>query len=134
MTTVAKALIRNANGHYLLLRRSDTHPHYPLHLDLPGGEVEPGEEAIAGVVREIYEEAGITVPAESLELLFDTPVDEHRHVLFSCITVGVPEVTVSWEHESYEWYSPDTLIADSMPHNVDPYYAQVIAHIKNNYV
>lgn len=51
---VSKALIKNKNGKYLLLYRGDTHPNFPGHLDLPGGEVESEETPPGWRPREKY--------------------------------------------------------------------------------
>ena len=51
--TVSKALIKNKNGKYLLLYRGDTHPNFPGHLDLPGGEVESEETSKTATAREV---------------------------------------------------------------------------------
>jgi len=41
--------------------------------DLPGGFIEYGESAVAATIREIKEEAGITLKAEDLEIIFSCP-------------------------------------------------------------
>ena len=48
---VAKALVRNSEGLYLVLYRSNTHPLFPEHIDFPGGEVEPEEIPEVAVAR-----------------------------------------------------------------------------------
>ena len=53
---VAKALVRNSKGLYLVLYRSNTHPLFPGHIDFPGGEVESEEIPEAAVMHEIQEE------------------------------------------------------------------------------
>ena len=50
------AIARRADGHILLVRRGDTGT-----WGLPGGTLEWGEPARAGLVRELREEAGATV-------------------------------------------------------------------------
>ena len=67
---VSKALIKNKNGKYLLLYRGDTHPNFPGHLDLPGGEVESEETSKTATAREIQEETGICIYPNDLKKLF----------------------------------------------------------------
>lgn len=64
---VSKALIKNKNGKYLLLCRGDTHPSFPGHLDLPGGEVESEETSKTATAREIQEETGICIYPNNLK-------------------------------------------------------------------
>ena len=67
---VSKALIKNKNGKYLLLYRGDTHPNFPGHLDLPGGEVESEETSKTATAREVQEETGICIYPNGLKKLF----------------------------------------------------------------
>ena len=64
---VSKALIKNKNGKYLLLYRGDTHPNFPGHLDLPGGEVESEETSRMATTREVQEETGICIYPNGLK-------------------------------------------------------------------
>ena len=64
---VSKALIKNKNGKYLLLYRGDTHPNFPGHLDLPGGEVESEETSRMATAREVQEETGICIYPNDLK-------------------------------------------------------------------
>ena len=43
---VVKVLIFNPEGKLLILRRSKTHPHYPEHVDFPGGEVTQPKQSL----------------------------------------------------------------------------------------
>ena len=64
---VSKALIKNKNSKYLLLYREDTHPNFPGHFDLPGGEVESEETSKTTTVREVQEETGICIYPNNLK-------------------------------------------------------------------
>jgi 8-oxo-dGTP diphosphatase len=65
----AKIILRDESGKILVLRRGKTHPKYPLFLDLPGGEVEPGEVIEQALSREIKEETGLSVGPSAMQLL-----------------------------------------------------------------
>jgi 8-oxo-dGTP diphosphatase len=53
--SVAAAVVRE-DGRFLAIQRRDNR-----HWELPGGVLEPGEEASAGAVREVEEETGLVV-------------------------------------------------------------------------
>ena len=71
---VAKTLVRNSEGLYLVLYRSNTHPLFPEHIDFPGGEVEPEEIPEAAVAREIQEETGLLVDSKKLKKLLKSTI------------------------------------------------------------
>ena len=71
---VAKALVRNSKGLYLVLYRGNTHPLFPGHIDFPGGEVEPKETPEAAVMREIQEETGLLVDPKKLKKLLKSTI------------------------------------------------------------
>ena len=79
---VAKALLRNSEGLYLVLHRGNTHPLFPGHIDFPGGEVEPEEIPEVAVAREIQEETGLSVDPKKLKKLFTKQYQQATHVLF----------------------------------------------------
>lgn len=64
---VMKAILYREDGRLLALRRSKTAPIRPLEWDLPGGELELGEDANEGILREIKEETAL--PVEDLQPL-----------------------------------------------------------------
>lgn len=54
-----RAILFNKNGNILTIRRTETAPSRPLHWDLPGGNLEFGEDTRNGIFREIKEETGL---------------------------------------------------------------------------
>lgn len=105
----AKAAIIDADNNLLVLRRSSTHPYQALMADLPGGVVEPGESFEAGVIREISEETGLSVTGSPMALVYaataqEQPGESITRVLFVVrIATVKPEISISWEHDQYEW-------------------------------
>ena len=133
MRQVAKILITDPLDRMLILERSDTHPKYPWHLDFPGGIVENGESPVRGVIREVFEECGLVIPEEIIELVFCKPVGDQfeRHLYRSAIEIPNPNITMSWEHSSYRWLCKDELLGLELPIGVDRYYMDVINFLKS---
>lgn len=109
----AKAVVVREDGKILALRRSKTCPRRPLSWDLPGGDVEFGEELEASIIREIREEAGVIV---SKVALFDAvgfvakDGDYWATVAYLARVPQDTEVTISWEHDQFEWVSREELL------------------------
>lgn len=122
---VAKAVILNGGGQVLLLRRSATDSRRPGSWDFPGGGNEPGEELIAGVMRELREEAGLSIPQADLTLVYAAtdpwpPADESvTRLLFVTHVPDQTTITLSFEHDDYKWTDVTTALAD-FPH---PFYS-----------
>ena len=131
MKTVAKALVRDKAGNILLLRRSDTHPNFPKHVDFPGGEVELNESCIDAVRREIIEETGLDVPLEDIELVHLKKLsDDLTHVICSIqLQDEKPEITLSWEHSGFEWMTLDQVASVNLPVGVDVYHITVLEYL-----
>lgn len=124
---VAKALVRNSKGLYLVLYRSNTHPLFPGHIDFPGGEVEPEEIPEAAVVREIQEETGLSVNPNKLKKLFTKQYRQTTHILFEAKTAEPDaKIALSWEHKDYRWITPEELKSLPKFPGADPYYMEVV--------
>ena len=130
---VAKALVRNSKGLYLVvLHRGNTHPRFPGHIDFPGGEVEPKETPEAAVMREIQEETGLLVDPKKLKKLFTKQYQQATHVLFEAkLTEPDAKVALSWEHKSYRWITPEELKRLPRFSGADPYYIDVVDYLPN---
>ena len=133
MTPVAKALIYNVNGEILLLRRSNSHPRFASHLDFPGGEIELGESEFLGVSREITEETGIVVAYNSLRYVYQRLMPSGRtYMIFSVKLSDIrPKISLSWEHDQYEWLTTEEIINRSLPPGVDDYYEFIFQYLIN---
>ena len=129
---VAKALVRNSEGLYLVLHRGNTHPRFPGHIDFPGGEVEPKETPEATVMCEIQEETGLSVNPNKLKKLFAKQYRQTTHMLFEAkLTEPDAKVALSWEHKSYRWITPEELKSLPKFSDADPYYTDVVDYLAN---
>jgi len=78
-------------------------------MELPGGGMEFGESAEQTIVREVREETGLNVDVIELLDTWDF-IKEDLHitgVIYLCNVEGVCEVTLSDEHDSYQWLELD---------------------------
>ena len=74
--------------------------------DLPGGRPDPGEDHRVALVREVREEAGLSVEVGALvdEHLFEVlPQRFVRIVAYACRLVGEGAVVLSHEHLDTRW-------------------------------
>ena len=112
-----KIFIKNKEGKYLALRRSDTDPNRPLTWDMPGGQLEEGEDLIESIKRETREEAGIEISnVVILGAEAGTSIKNGEYWVQLGYTgeVDMPTVTLSYEHDQYEWLTiPEFLALES---------------------
>ena len=114
----AKVLVRRrTDGRYLMLTCSEwrENPRRSQKPDFPGGNITANEQIEEGLQREVQEEVGMVLPSESLQLGYCSTYfsnDISTSFLFYVAEVeGTEEVTLSWEHESYQWLSAAELLA-----------------------
>lgn len=132
---VAKALIVDAEGNCLVLRRSETHPDSALKPDLPGGKIDEEETPTTAVCREILEETGLKISHDKVHLLFSTTDASRgrnmiRFLFVTKIAETKPEVTISWEHAEFQWMP----LGEVLGHIEHAEYKKGIAHILENHL
>lgn len=131
MKQVAKVIVIDNQGKYLLMKRSN-HPSYPFDYDLAGGTADEGEQPIVSAARELDEEIGVKVSPKDLNILHtDTTFSESNteYFLFTYIAPDQPKITISWEHDSYEWVDPETFI--KCVKEAKDTYMHMVAHALN---
>jgi 8-oxo-dGTP diphosphatase len=105
------AVVRDAQGRILLMRRSDTGE-----WSLPAGMIEPGEQPATAVLREVAEETGVIAEIERLAGTAMHPAVypngdrcEYLVVWFRCRAVGGSARPDGYESLDVGWFAPDDL-------------------------
>ncbi|WP_408932208.1 NUDIX hydrolase [Corynebacterium sp. YSMAA1_1_D6] len=109
MIEVAAVVIRNAAGQVLTVRKKSS-----TKYQLPGGKPEAGEALVDAALREVAEEVGLHLDAESLNELgtFDAPAaNEPGEVVQGAIFTYAHAVTTDAPHAAAEigdtaWVDP----------------------------
>jgi ADP-ribose pyrophosphatase YjhB (NUDIX family) len=81
-------VVHDAAGRLLVVRRG--HPPHAGHWSIPGGRLEPGEDDVAAVERELLEETGLVVRAGALLGVVELGPPDARVVVhdYRCELVG----------------------------------------------
>ncbi len=104
-----KAILFNENEKLLTIRRTETAPTRPLHWDLPGGELNFGEDAQEGILREIREETGLEVQDLKVMDIISRLNDKGEFWVTICYTARptTADVVLSHEHDDFKWVTTD---------------------------
>lgn len=132
--TVAKAIIFDGENNILTLRRSETHPRFAYHLDFPGGIVEQNEKPVNAMKREILEETGLDIDQNSLRLLLEKNFPERNvsHLIFKTkLDVCKPNISISWEHDKYEWMKLQDILDQDVPDTADNYHKTMLSYLNS---
>lgn len=100
----------------LLVHRTPGRAHYPDAWSLPGGHVEPGENPVEAVRREVREELGV-----GLGDLWPVPVQVvdqgmKMYAFIATSWVGEPANLAPDEHDELKWFAPDELSLLALAH------------------
>jgi 8-oxo-dGTP pyrophosphatase MutT (NUDIX family) len=102
-----KVVIYNDDGRILLLKRSDKTPR--AHgWDFAGGGVDAGEDPSDAAVRESLEETGLSIDSSDILTTTHGRMDDGEYVMIGYAAHAQnTKITISWEHEAYEWMDLD---------------------------
>lgn len=112
MKRIAKCLVVDSSGHYLVLELNN-HPAFRNDADLPGGTMDSGETLLQTAIREAYEEVGLIITEDKMALLYEGSEYSKSgsyYALYRYDVTARPDITLSWEHTSYEWVTKEELI------------------------
>lgn len=104
-----KAIISNNKGDILIIRRSKTAPSRPLNWDLPGGEIDFGEDIKKSISREIKEETGLKIAnPEVIDVIsgFDSKKEFWITICY-LVKTAMQKITLSYEHDDFHWIKPE---------------------------
>ena len=107
-----KALLKNGDGKYLLLKRSpEKYPEVDDLWDIVGGRIDPGSTLLENLKREIKEETSLEL-AGNPELIAAQDIlrVEGQHVIrltYIADTDGEP--TLDEDHNNYKWLTLEEL-------------------------
>lgn len=110
---VAVAAVIRRQGEVLAMRRARTKDAGPGVWETLSGRVEAGEEPAAAAAREIAEECGLTVALQPrpLTTYTATRLGTPMIVIVYAADYLAGEVTLSAEHDTYAWLTPDVFAA-----------------------
>lgn len=130
--TIVRVVVFNAEGKVLLMQRSATDDKGASEWEVPGGEVDPGEDFAASANRELMEETGLSVTPVALKLVHTYSGDfgnGQRCLLFFVANIDTePMVSLSHEHDNYKWVS----LEESINQSLFQRHEQALKYIQQN--
>ncbi len=103
-----KALLKNKEGKFLLVRRSsEKYPEVGAQWDIPGGRINPGTPLLKNLQREIKEEVNLELVKEpKLIAAQDILKSIDRHVVRLTYFGEIDgEPRLDSEHTDYDWFT-----------------------------
>ena len=122
-----KAIIKNNDGKFLVIFKSDTEEISPNKIDIPGGRLKFGEKLEEGLKREIKEELGITIEIIKLSRVWSLIKDDFHLVGLTFLaeyTSG--EVQLSGEHTNFKWVDKKTIIRGDYPKWIKEEFSTIV--------
>lgn len=121
-----KAIIKNNDGKFLVIFKSDTEEISPNEIDIPGGRLKFGEKLEEGLKREIREELGITIENIKLSRAWSLIKDDLHLVGLTFLADYISgEVQLSGEHTDFKWIDKETIIKGEYPEWIKKEFAAI---------
>jgi 8-oxo-dGTP diphosphatase len=100
----AKAVVRDAKGRCLVLRRSGASKNNAGFWEFPGGKTDPGERPDEALVRDIREETGLDAQVIRVVGAAESELPDRKvaYLLFEA-RVDTDAVQLSSEHDAFQW-------------------------------
>lgn len=114
-----KAVIVDAAGRCLMVRRSAANRSFVGCWEWPGGKVDPGEDFATALVREVREETSLEAELTGLAgtTEFEMP---HVRVILLCMEARLAGGTLalSHEHDAWDWVPLASLAQCALPSSI----------------
>ncbi|MDO9231123.1 MAG: NUDIX domain-containing protein [bacterium] len=111
-----KAIIKNEEGKYLVLYKSETEEINPNEIDIPGGRMKFGENAQESLKREIEEEIGVEIEIIKPSRIWGFVKNDLHLVGITFLAKYVSgEFRLSGEHTKYEWMDKEKILTGDYP-------------------
>lgn len=118
---INRALIRNPQGQYLLIRRSNSQLFDTGKWELPGGKLDIGESTKQNIKREVFEETGLRINTDPHNIAIFEGESEHKEnsiyngfyfiVIVSIANAKSSKVNIdNNEHTDYAWLTKDEIL------------------------
>lgn len=128
-----KGVILNPSGHCLLLRRSQISKANPGKWEFPGGKLDPHERVDEALLREVWEETGLTVTVQRVAGAAESEMAERKIAYLILEALAVTDVvTLSQEHDQFMWVAPEQLAEVELSAQFRPFaqaYAESAARL-----
>jgi len=128
------AILRNEKGEFLLLRRAENSHSNPGKWDLPGGKLNHEEILEEAIVREVWEETGISiVPGEIAGYVaFELPQKRVIAIIYDGGYV-ISDIKLSHEHTEYSWIPLDEILKmDTLPPHFKDFFRRFATENKGS--
>ena len=107
-----KAIIYNNEDKILILHRTSKAPSNPNNWDLPGGDLDYGEDVVTGIIREIKEETGL-ICKEIKPFDVESHIGENGEfwvtIAYKC-KYESGNIKLSFEHDKFKWIKKEEFL------------------------
>lgn len=128
-----KAILKNKEGKYLLVKRSNKkYPEVGAIWDIPGGRIEKGSKLMDNLRREILEEVGLELKEEPKLIFAQDILKSDKHVVrltYSGVIEGEPKISDE-DNTEFGWF---TLEEIKTLKNLDIYLKEVVEKISSSF-
>lgn len=132
VTLFAIALLENKDQ-ILFVRRALAARFAGGMYSLIGGKVEAGESGLHAIVREVYEETGLSIPGENFDLVHTFHRNGQESELIAlCFKVDIANLQAPLNKEPDKHDEMRFFSINELPENVLPAHKQAIQLIQNN--
>jgi len=122
MRNACKVLIIQ-DGKYLLLKRSEDHPHFKGLWDFPGGRQDEGETLEQTLIREVKEETTLDIVQNKIAKDFEFVNEEFDiHFFIYSLRSYTGKIILSHEHDEFAWYSEEEIRKLNLHPSVKMYF------------